>query len=519
MLIKFFPNGKGGGAGPVDYLTARTVLAYDESRDLIRDANGQPQQVTRDPLPEVLSGDPQIITDLIDACPHKWSYRAGVISFATDDAPTEDQQQEVIDRFEELAFAGLEGDQYSCLWVRHTHEDRVELHFCAPRMELHSGRSLNIAPPGYQRAIDSMRDLLNKAHGWADPMDASRRQDVRLIPEAPHKAKGREALHDWAMDQVSLGLLNNRDDIITAFSDAGFELPRVGKNYITVKDPESSERWRLRGEIFNEDWTAETTLERTTDFGDRGEGREPSRLDGWSSEELIERYRTHCDKRADYNRKRYCAGRERNHVEHEPPIQTGSASRDAVASDDLLSVWSVDCAGDRDGIGGHGNGEDVQVHQPWDHNDPRGGSDLPDLRSIAQPDDELHSRGSGAALHSNREGIADGWPDSTRTRIAQIRGAVDRSIRDLSEGLGKLGAAMGASDEQSRDWIGGMRQRASAFARSIGRCLTMLDGRRAELGIGQRQAEREHSSYETRRVAAEERLAEVESESGYDFGL
>lgn len=31
-------------------------------------------------------------------------------------------------------------------WVRHTHEDRVELHLCTPSMELHSGRSLNIAP-------------------------------------------------------------------------------------------------------------------------------------------------------------------------------------------------------------------------------------------------------------------------------------------------------------------------------------------------------------------------------------
>lgn len=53
MLIKFFPNGKGGGAGPVGYLTARTVLAYDENRDLIRDASGQPKHVTRNPLPEV----------------------------------------------------------------------------------------------------------------------------------------------------------------------------------------------------------------------------------------------------------------------------------------------------------------------------------------------------------------------------------------------------------------------------------------------------------------------------------
>ena len=57
MLIKFFPKGKGAGAGPVGYLVAERVLAYDSNRDLIRDADGQPLTVTRDPLPGVLRGD------------------------------------------------------------------------------------------------------------------------------------------------------------------------------------------------------------------------------------------------------------------------------------------------------------------------------------------------------------------------------------------------------------------------------------------------------------------------------
>ncbi len=130
--------------------------------------------VTRDPFPEVLRGNPERMIELIDACSHQWSYRAGVISFATEDAPREDEQQQVIDAFEALAFAGLDGEQYECLWVRHSHEDRIELHFCAPRMELTTGKSLNIAPPGCQKAFDSLRDMLNKEHGWADPMDLER---------------------------------------------------------------------------------------------------------------------------------------------------------------------------------------------------------------------------------------------------------------------------------------------------------------------------------------------------------
>ena len=89
-------------------LVAERVLAYDGNRDLIRDADGQPVTVTRDPLPEVLGGNPERTEALIDASRHQWTYRAGVISFAAEDAPTEEQQAEVMDHFERLAFAGLD---------------------------------------------------------------------------------------------------------------------------------------------------------------------------------------------------------------------------------------------------------------------------------------------------------------------------------------------------------------------------------------------------------------------------
>jgi len=52
-------------------------LAYDENRNLIRDDNGQPQTETRDPLPEVLHGNPDRTRDLIDASWNKWSFTAG----------------------------------------------------------------------------------------------------------------------------------------------------------------------------------------------------------------------------------------------------------------------------------------------------------------------------------------------------------------------------------------------------------------------------------------------------------
>jgi hypothetical protein len=61
-------------------------------------------------------------------------------------------------------------------------------------MELHESKSLNIAPPGYEKAFDSLRDLMNKTHGWADPLDASRARDVQRVAEAPDRAAGRDEL-------------------------------------------------------------------------------------------------------------------------------------------------------------------------------------------------------------------------------------------------------------------------------------------------------------------------------------
>lgn len=268
MLIQFFPNGKGAGVGPVGYLIATEVLAYDDNRDLRRDAGGNTLNAIRDPRPEVLRGDPALTEALIDACPHQWTYRAGVVSFARDDAPTQHQQVEVMDKFEALAFAGLDGDRYDCLWVRHTHEGRVELHFCTPRMEFATGKSLNIAPPGYQTAFDSLRDLMNKTHDWADPLDVERAQEVREQPETPSRAQGREELHGWILDQISVGTIRDRQSMTEVLREVGYELPRLGKDYLTVIDPDTGERWRLKGEIFHEGWQATgTALEHEAERG------------------------------------------------------------------------------------------------------------------------------------------------------------------------------------------------------------------------------------------------------------
>ena len=495
MLIKFFRNGKGAGAGPVGYLVSDKVLAYDDNRDLIRDASGQPVTATREPLPEVLRGNPDRTEALIDASRHQWTYRAGVISFAAEDAPTEEQQAEVMDGFERLAFAGLDPEQYEVLWVRHTHEGRVELHFCTPRLELTSGRSLNIAPPGFEKAFDSLRDVMNQHHGWADPMELERTQEVRDTIETPTRAQGRDELHAWILDQVSVGLITDRGSMLDALTDAGFDIPRAGKAHLTAQDPDTGERWRLKGEIFHEDWQADPA-EREAERGTGHDTAGLRRLDGIPARELQDRFEQHCDQRAAYNRERY------------PHL---SAAEQELADDLALADHGDALSGDRldDGrelalddvagrLGDDGAGSDA---------DRQGGRDLAGAGSDDNAREDLHTGRQISDLHQDRGGLDDDTPDSLGTRLARLRRAVGDGLRGLSKGIERVRGTLDDQNAEPDGWIGRLRVGAHSIANGVRGCVARLVERGLEL------QEAAHATRDQLEIS-ESRRREVETELG-----
>ncbi len=256
MLVKFFKGGTGQGASPVEYLTRET-----DSRGVIRE-----------PLPEIIKGNPQQTIQLIDSLDFKYKFHSGVISFAPSDEPTEEQQKAIIDSFEETAFAGLEADQYDILWVKHSHTSngRVELHFVTPRVELTTGKSMSIAPPGWQDYYCHWRDIWNYQQGWASPDDPTRArtyqpgyqalrdaQDKRLeLAGLPVKKKEdyRKIITNYITENIRLGNITNRTDIIKTLKNADIEVTRIGANYITITNDKINQKIRLKGGIYNASW-------------------------------------------------------------------------------------------------------------------------------------------------------------------------------------------------------------------------------------------------------------------------
>ncbi len=509
MLIKFFPNGKGAGAGPVGYLVAERVLAYDGNRDLIRDADGQPKTITRDPLPEVLRGNPERTEALINASRHQWTYRAGVISFAESDDPTEDQQAEVMDQFERLAFAGLDPEQYEVLWVRHRHEGRVELHFCTPRLELTTGKSLNIAPPGYQDNFDSLRDMMNQRHGWADPMDVERAQEVRDTIEAPTRAHGRDELHAWIQDQIDMGLITDRATMIDALTDAGFDLPRTGKAYITARDPDTGERWRLKGEIFHEDWQADRA-EREAERGTRRDQAGTRRLDLVSAQELQDRFEEHCGRRAAYHRERYAPVSDRDGesvrdaAEIDPPLAddlTLADRGDSADGDRLDDGRELLLDGTPDTLGVDGTGPDT---------DRTTRGDLADPGPVEDASAHLHDGRATRHLHTDRGGLDDPT-DSLGARLARLRRAVGDGLRGLREGFDRLGDTLDRQDREGTGWLERLRDLAHSFTSRIHAGLERIAERRSELQDAGRELATELDLSESRRREIEGQLDSQEA--------
>ena len=302
MLVKFFARGTGSGRGPVEYITRRD----DPSTGKLRS-----------PAPEVLRGNPVITRRLIDSLEFKHKYRSGVLSFAPRDAPTDKQIEAVIDSFEEYAFAGLDKDAYNTLWVKHTHtgNNRVELHFVTPRVELYTGKSLNIAPPGWHGYFKPWQTNWNIKQGWARPDDPARKRlyepGFQALINADRKAKGlepipdtRKLLTEYVLERVTTGLISDRNGIVKLFQEElGLEITRAGLDYITVLDPETDSRYRLKGKLYEREFRPqpETTAEirpRTTNS---------SRFDSKELRQVRARIRSNYQYRYKYHQKRYAA--------------------------------------------------------------------------------------------------------------------------------------------------------------------------------------------------------------------
>ena len=274
MYIKFLAHGTGDPLKAAVYL----IATHDHNK------------VARAEV-RVLRGNPMLVAEVASSLKNVHRYTSGVISWHADDAPTDDEINAVVDDFERVAFSGLEPDQYCWCVILHVDQDGTKhLHVFAARVELRSGKAFNMAPPGWEKAFDSLRDAWNFEKGWARPDDPARARLVqpgRMAPVSRSTAScnqcevdraqeiGMEAsdirdvlmvepdqkmiIADWLMRRIRAGEIKDRQDILDALGELG-ELNRVSKEYISVRLAPGEKPVRLKGTLFAEGFDAAAIL-------------------------------------------------------------------------------------------------------------------------------------------------------------------------------------------------------------------------------------------------------------------
>lgn len=502
MLIKFTGGGRGGGRQVAEYLTREEGRGHAP--------------------PEVVRGDMDRTRDLIDSIERQWTYTHGVLSFAAEDAPTEDQQREAMDAFERLAFAGLDPEQYDITWVRHSHTEsgRTELHFVTPRMELCSGRALNIAPPGWEGTYAPLRDALNLSHGWARPDDPERARELTQAPERPQEGfrlrEGREGIHEYLAGLVAAEAVTDRASMVQALREAGLKVTREGKDYITVQDPANDERFRMKGRIYEKDWTYDRELDRAIAPA-RGlaDSRDGNDLESRTLE-AVERYQAAVDRRAIQNSERYY--RHEPAHQHGPdraemgqPVLVDRPDRDLADLGRLLDLALDAPARDR-------------ADGPEQLPDVHGGRSEVSDRAGGVRGGELHIERSGRGLRPAAErGVTeDGQADQLRAGLAGSIRAIGDRLRSSVEGLGNRLKAFGASFLGHREAIQGHGREGAEASASLGRADEAhrgLAGAVRELGAaGERIAARVAEVMQEREVR-ERAERHRTRDRGDDYGL
>lgn len=329
MIVRFFHHGDGSGQSAVDYLMAEEVPKFDEHRNRIKGAT-----VKRDPIPECLDGDPEQMALLIDSDHRKWRYTSLVVAFADDDAPSDDEQREVMASFEAAAFAGLATDQSKTIWVRHTHMGNVELHCLVLRRELLNGRALNIAPPGAERYFNAWRDYWNAKMSWADPEAVEHHRPLRDVIESKDRSELRSFINKLVIGEIEKGAITDHADVrayLQTLEEDGLEIkpltekqiarrakqdalaktegkPRPPDKRITMRQIGSSTSagtFRLEDRIYHEQWTAAEYFAGQAAKESLGAGQRKPRATPDRVEELRRAMEDAISKRAEKNRERY----------------------------------------------------------------------------------------------------------------------------------------------------------------------------------------------------------------------
>jgi len=250
MYIKFTKHGKGSPRKATEYLLNEL------------DSKGEKR-----PHIEILRGDAQTFVALTEGLDFDYRYTSAIIAWSKEDDPTPEQIQETLDAFEKHAFGGLNPTRYHMNAVLHIAQDGSKhVHILVPRVDLATGKSLNIAPPGHTGYFDKLRNYLNEKHCWSKPDDIALLKTAASLPDHVHAQRAaakqidftgktrdekKELLTEIVRQRISAGVINDKKGVVSTLAEFGV-ITRNNSKTVSVLLAGEIQALRMKGELYKD---------------------------------------------------------------------------------------------------------------------------------------------------------------------------------------------------------------------------------------------------------------------------
>ncbi|QGM80867.1 relaxase/mobilization nuclease domain-containing protein [Otariodibacter oris] len=231
MLIKIFKNkGKGSAKASIDYL-----LGKERNRELAT----------------ILKGNPELSLEVAQSLTFANKYTVGCLSFEEDNLPHQ-SKLELMEKFENMVFAGLHNEQFNISWIEHRDKGRLELNFFIPNVELISGKRYQ---PYFHKSdknlFDSWIQLQNAHYKLSDPHDPRKKQLCKFEFSSDMKqSQIKEDLTNLIANGITEQQISSREDIIELLEQSGFKIERTTEKSISISHPALKKNIRLSGAIY-----------------------------------------------------------------------------------------------------------------------------------------------------------------------------------------------------------------------------------------------------------------------------
>ena len=291
MIVDFFEHGTGEASGPLDYF-----LGKNRDREHAK----------------ILLGDVNEVAELIDCSPYEKRYTSGCLSFYESDL-NEDDKAQIMRDFEKTLFPGLTPENYRILWVEHrdkineeTGERRLELNFLIPNIEIESGKRLQ---PFFAKAdldrVDAFKKIVNYEYDLFDPDDPINRRSVKIAQNLPKESKEFKAqVHDEITLAICDDLIYDRKSLLNWCETVGFEVTKITKKQISIKNPETGRPEVFKGEFYEQNFR---NTAKSTELKAEASGRYRQRAEK-RYQTCIERHEKLCEAKSKYHLERYGNG-------------------------------------------------------------------------------------------------------------------------------------------------------------------------------------------------------------------